>query len=275
MHVLARTSAVAGAALLAFGAMASPALAAAPSNDTSAGATAATIGFSEELDTSEATTDAEDSQLNDSCGAPALDASVWYAITVASDQGVVVDVSQSDYPAGVLVGVGTPGALETIACGPGGTAFFAEAGTTYWALVIDDQSDGGGNGGTLNISIVEAPPPPTLDVTVNRTGTVNTKTGIATISGTFTCSNADFADIFIDASQSVGRFTIRGSGEFFDVDVCDGTTHTWSAEVFPDNGKFAGGKALAVTFPFACGPIECFDGFAEQTVQLKGGGGKK
>jgi hypothetical protein len=48
--------------------------------------------------------------------------------------------------------------------------------------------------------------------------------------------------------------------------------HTWSADVFPQNGKFAGGKTMTVTFAFSCGPFECGSGFVEQTVQLRGGG---
>jgi hypothetical protein len=249
---------------------AAPALAAAPANDTIAGATPATIGFSEVLDTTAATTDADDAQLNASCGAPATDASVWYTLTVTADAGVIIDVSASDYSAGVLVGVGSPGALDTIACGPGVVAISASPGTTYYVLAIDDQLDGGGNGGSLHISFNEAPPPPTIDFTVNRTGTVNARTGVATISGTYSCENGDFVDIFVDASQRVGRFTIRGFGEFFDVTTCDGTSHTWSAQVVPDNGKFAGGKAMTVTFAETCGVIECADGFLEQTIQLRG-----
>ena len=106
----------------------SPALAAAPANDAFAGATLVSIGFSEQLDTSEATTDADDTQLNTDCGAPATDASVWYALQ-GTDQGVVVDVSQSDYSAGVLVGVGSQGSLQILACGPGAVGFFAASGT--------------------------------------------------------------------------------------------------------------------------------------------------
>jgi hypothetical protein len=259
----------AAAALVALGALAPSALAAAPSNDTFSGATAATIGFTEALDTTQATTDADDAQLNSSCGAPATDASVWYAFT-ASDTGVVVDVSQSNYSAGVLVGVGTEGNLQTVACGPGAVAFFADAGTTYYVLAIDDQSDVGGNGGQLSISFNPIPPPPTVDFTVNRTGTVNTRTGVATISGTFTCTNGDFIDVFIDARQSVGRFVIEGFGEFFEFGTCDGTARAWSADVFPQNGKFAGGKTMTLNFATSCGAFECSDGFVEQTVMLRG-----
>jgi hypothetical protein len=62
------------------------ALAAPPANDTFANATQALIRFSEVLDTTEATTDSDDAQLNESCGAPATDASVWYVLQ-GTDQG--------------------------------------------------------------------------------------------------------------------------------------------------------------------------------------------
>ncbi len=250
--------------------LAAPAYAAAPTNDGSTGATAATLGSSIIQDTSAATTDAQDTQLNDACGAPATDASVWFSYTAASDGGVVVDVSSSDYSAGVLVGVGTPGALETVACAPGTTAFSAAAGTTYYVLAIDDQFDGGGNGGTLRISFAAAPPPPTVDFTVDPVGRVNQRTGSATLSGSFTCTNASFLDAFGDLKQSVGRFVIRGFfGIFADGSQCDGTPQRWSATVTPDNGKFAGGKAAAVTFTFACGAFDCAEGFGEHKVQLR------
>lgn len=249
--------------------VAGPAWAAAPANDTIDGAIAAAIGFSETRDTSEATTDADDTQLNETCGAPATDASVWYTV-VGTGSGVVVDVSGSDYTAGVLVGMGTPGSLQTVACGPTTVGFSTDVGTTYYVLAIDDQEDGSGTGGKLNISFNEAPPPPTVDVTVNPRGTVNARTGVARLSGTYTCTNADFIDIFGDVTQPVGRFSIRGFFEVFDVGTCDGGTQVWSADVFPDNGKFAGGKAITVAFSFACGAFECTDGFAQQTVRLSG-----
>jgi Family of unknown function (DUF6299) len=256
-------------ALSALAIAAPAALAVPPANDTFSGATLVTLGFSEVLDTTEATTDADDAQLNASCGAPATDASVWYAIE-GSDTGVVVDVSGSDYSAGVLVGVGSQGNLDLVTCGPGTVGFFASAGTTYYVLAIDDQEDGGGNGGSLSISFDEAPPPPTVDITVDPFGRFNPRTGTATISGTYTCSGGEFIDVFVEARQRVGRFVIAGFGGFFDFDTCDGEPHTWSAEVFPDNGLFKGGRAMTVAFAFSCGPFECVEGFAEQTVKLRG-----
>jgi len=262
----------ASAVVLAIGVLgvtAPAARAAPPSNDLFGGATPATTGFAEVLDTTQATTDANDSQLNSSCGAPATAASVWYAFT-GSDTTVVVDVSQSDYSAGVLVGVGSQGNLSTEACGPDTVGFFAAAGTTYYVLAIDSQEDGGGNGGSLSISFAAAPPAPTVDIAVNPIGKVKASTGVATLSGTYTCDHGDFIDVYGDARQRAGRVYILGSLEFFDSGTCDGTPRSWVADVYPDNGKFVGGKALTVAFAYSCGILDCTDGFVEQTVMLRG-----
>lgn len=244
-------------------------MAAAPANDTIGGATSVTIGYSETLDTTEATTDADDAQLNTNCGAPATDASVWYML-VGTGEGVIVDVSASDYGAGILVGTGTPGSLDIVACGPDGVGFFAETGTTYYILAIDDQLDGGGNGGTLVITFSEIPPPPSLDISVNPYGKFNSKAGTATISGQYTCTDGDFIELYVDARQRVGRGYVLGSGSFFDVGTCDGEPHAWSAEVFPQYGVFKGGKSMTVSVAYSCGLFECSIGYVEQTVQLRG-----
>ena len=248
-----------------------PVLAAAPANDVYAGREAIAVGDSLTADTSQATTDANDTELNTDCGAPAMDASVWYELTATADGFVGIDVSASNYSAGVFVATGSPGSFEVVACAPGATAFEAVAGQTYAILAIDDQSDGGGNGGTLKIQVAEVPPPPVIDLTVNKTGQFNSKTGSATISGTVTCSGGpvDFSEIDVSVRQTVGRIFIDGGG-FIEGFACDGSKQAWSAEVFGSNGKFKGGKALTTTFGFACGTFFCGDGFQERVVQLKG-----
>jgi len=157
-----------------------------------------------------------------------------------------------------------------LACGPGAVAWPTTAGETYALVAFDPQEDGSGNGGVLNISIDVAPPPPSISATVNPIATFDTKTGAATVSGTVTCDGAaDFAFLEVNLSQNVGRFIIRGFGG---TDVtCDGATRPWSLQVLGDNGKFAGGKALGVTFAFACGVFDCGVDFQEHVIQLRGG----
>lgn len=126
-----------------------------PSNDTYGGRTAlqsTDLPFFAVLDTSQATTDADDVEVNGACGAPATDASAWYELVTISDASIRIDVSQSNYSAGVIVATGTPGSFETIACGPSSVEFQAVAGATYAILAFDDQSDAS-NGGELRIGI--------------------------------------------------------------------------------------------------------------------------
>lgn len=255
------------AATVAFAATASTASAAAPVNDLVANATVVSAGFNQSLDTSTATTDADDTQFNATCGAPATDASVWYTIQ-GTGQGMIVDVSASNYSAGVLVGVGTPGSLTTIACGPGSTAFATTPGTTYYVLAIDDQLNGDGlNGGTLRISF-NALAPPVIDLTIDTRGTFDAKTGAATVSGTFRCTNAAGIQITGQAVQTVGRLTLQGSVYAAPGGGCDGTWKPWSAQVTSPTGKYKGGKLQVDVTAFGCGSFECTQASASREVQL-------
>ena len=236
-----------------------------PTNDTVAGATPiSALLFTDTLDTTQATTDAGDAALNANCGAPATEASVWYTYTAPADGTIVVDVSQSNYSAGVIIATGTPGSLSLLDCGPGVVPESVTAGETLYIMAFDDTA-GSGNGGTLQISVDNAPPPPDLSVTVDPVGRFNTHTGVATISGSVTCTGGDFVDLETDLRQKVGRVSITGSG--FTELPCDGT-YRWSIDVLGDNGRFGGGKVATVDISFACGAVFCSDGYIEQTVAL-------
>src|SRR6266571_4125366 len=201
------------------------------------------------------------------CGFAATDASVWYAFAAASDETIVIDASASTYTVGVIVATGIPGSFSGVACGPffGGSApqpkatggplvFDALQDVTYAILALDFGEDGV-NGGTLNISVDVAPPPPVVSSTVDATGHFNKVTGSATVSGTVLCTGtADFAFIDVQLTQKVGRIaTVTGFGETGF--TCDGTTQPWSVEVFPSSGLFKGGKAASVTVGVACGVL--------------------
>ena len=270
-----RRTRIAGMAALIFTtivATGGPAFAAVPGNDTYAGSTVVgDIPFTDRVDTTEATRDVDDAAIAAQCsGVPAFDASVWYQVTAIVDGGLVASSAGSTYEAGMFVATGGPGNWTLLACGPGAVSWATTTGQTYSVIAFDDQTDGGGNGGVLNLTIDVAPPPPTIGVTVNPTATFNTRTGAATVSGSVTCSGAaDFAFLEVQLSQNVGRFIIRGFGG---TDVtCGGVSRPWSLQVLGDNGTFAGGKALSVTLAVACGAFECGVDFQERIIQLKGG----
>jgi hypothetical protein len=266
-----RFAIVATLLMLASLATAAPVLAAPPPNDEFAGAISITLGTTVTQDTTEATTDAVDAEMNPpDCGAPATEASVWFDFTATADGFVAVDVSGSSYSAGVLVSTGSPGNFTFVTCGPGAVVWEAVAGETYVMLAIDD-TQGGGNGGTLELEILDVPPPPEIDLTVNRTGRFDNKTGAAIISGSVTCTGGptDFSFIDVFVRQQVGRIFIDGFGSIEGFE-CDGSEQSWTVEVFGQNGIFKGGKSLTATFALACGPFLCGESFVEHVIQLKG-----
>lgn len=266
-----RALAITAAGLLGTVGLGAPALAAAPANDEVAGAVAVVLGEHVTQDTTEATTTAADADLNANCGAPVTNASVWYSYTPDADGGVIFDMSSSDYSGGFLVFEGTPTADSLVTCGQFTVGFFAAAGTTYNVMVIDDDLDGTGlNGGNLVMDVTVAPPPPSLDITVYPKAKV-TRDGTALITGTYSCTDAEFIEIDGQLTQQVGRLKINGWGFFYEEGTCDGTAHSFTMPISGDNGVFAGGKAASITFTFACGAFECAEGYVEQTVMLSKG----
>jgi hypothetical protein len=245
-----------------------PAFAAAPDNDTYASRTVVgSLPFLDQIDTSEATTDADDAEANASCGAPVTEASVWYGFTASSDSALVVN-AKAGFPAGIIVVTGSPGSFQIVTCGPEAVSFATSASVTYSILVFDYEP-GGANGGPVDIVMEGTPPPPTIDLVVDRFGSFDARTGAATVRGTLTCTGGG-SKTFVDVNlrQTVGRLILHGSGSTGEFQ-CDGTHEPWSAVVIAENGLFKGGRAASVTYAFACGSFECSDAFDEQTINLR------
>jgi hypothetical protein len=235
------------------------AAATAPSNDAITGATVVpSLPFSHTVDTTGATSGPADAQLNASNPActnpfgPTLNKSVWYKFTAGTTGALGVDASASNYAVGVVIASGTPGALTALTCGLSTAATPTVSGATYWINAFDLF---GNTGGTLHIRFLVPPPPPTLNVTATG-GTVD-RSGAATIRFAYTCTHATTVDGFVSLTQTVGRFAISGSGLFFDVAHCDGTSHAGSTTVVAGNGKFSGGKAQLIADVEVCGAFQC------------------
>lgn len=257
------TAAVVGALLLP--SLATAAVAASVPNDTAATATEiTTLPTSISEDTTSATTDALDADLNAGCGAPFTNASVWFRYTASVDGGLIADMSASDYTGGFIVTEGDPSGGALITCGPEVVGFPTTAGQTYYIVAFSDTST---NGGQLQVTF-DGAPTPVVSVTVNPQATAY-KDGSAKLTGTYTCTNADDFSSEIDGTltQRVGR--VKVTGDFFIYPLqCDGVVHQWVGIATSSNGLFRGGKGASVTFAFACGLIECSVGYTEQKVKL-------
>jgi hypothetical protein len=267
-----RTVALLGALTTALGstALVGTAYAAVPSNDTFGSATAiSSLPFSDTLDTTEATTDDDDHAAGSACGAPSGPPevhSVWYDYTASSDGTIRIDTSGSDYQVGVAVLTGSPSGFSSVACFLGSSSVQVVAGQTYHILVVDF---GAGTGGTLRLSVSELTLPE-AHVTIDRFGSFDQRTGVATVTGTLTCTGNGGGGVYTSLVQPVGRIaTISGYG-FADGAACDGSPHPWSTQIEPySGGKFAGGHATASVSAFVCNESGCASDDAQQQVTLR------
>ena len=238
--------------------------AAPPGNDEVGGAVVLHLGDRDQQDTTQATTNAGDEALNANCGAPATNASVWYQYTPAVKRNVALDVSQSDYSAGVMVFEGTPTADSLVACGPGGVGLSVAAGKTYYVMAFSDTEV---NGGNLVLALEKAPTP-TVHVTLAKHGkAIHGRAGAARIHGTYKCRHGDsFAEVDSQLQQRAGRLKIGAEGG---TSIrCDGQRHRWSTRLVSPVGTYAAGHAVAKAAIFVCGLVECQQQKVKRDVTL-------
>jgi hypothetical protein len=138
--------------------------------------------------------------------------------------------------------------------------FDAVAGTTYYFMVGSCcGSDGGNLVFRVDVSV-------NLGLTIDPAGSVDAKTGVATIRGTVTCSEPVSGTLDGGVQQRVGRALLNGG--FFTGFECDGVT-PWEVQVSAFDGLFVAGRAQVSVRAFA------FDrDFTDlaATVRLKGKG---
>jgi hypothetical protein len=240
-----------------------------PPNDTIGHSTVVSrLPYKATLDTTGATTDRVDSQANETCGAPATGNSVWYKFTAGrNDRNIFVDASRSDYPAGVIIATGTPGALTTVSCGPGFVTAATTPGKTYHIMLFDAFNTGGG---TLRLNIGDAP---NLAVSVLNNAGIDAQ-GVVHVTGTYRCTGARNLHITGSLIEIVGDNVPTGNFDTLGVPAanCNGVTHAWAGLVLPPNDhSFAPGKSAVFTNASLCGAIACTLVSEKTVVQLTRG----
>lgn len=244
-------------------ALAAPAVAAAPPgvpNDEPAGAIAITaVPFTGTQSTSKATANVADG----GCGAGGEDqATVWYSMTLTAATRVLIDTTASSYVTGI--NVFSDGGLVT--CQVTTAVFDADAGQTYSVMIAD--IDGGRNGGRLSVSVGVGAPALELGVTIDPNVSLDAATGALTVSGTVTCNvPADFVDVNLEASQTTGRFTVRGFA-FTSVGCAPGDPVPWSADVSGEE-PFGTGATTITAAAFGCDPFSCDETVATVSLRIR------
>ena len=242
--------------------------AAPPANDTFAGAMVIVANpFGDTVDTTEATTDADDASAGAACGVSPGQASnsVWYALTPATDRTVNIDTTGSSYTVAGAVVTGSPGAFTAVpgGCFIGRTRVDLSAGTTYSIVLVQY---GAGSGGNLRVIVADYVAPD-VTLTIDPSGGF-TNAGDAIVTGTASCTPG-FGSIGVTVTQPLGRVsTVQGSA--YGPLTCDGSVQPWSLTVTPFNGLFRGGKATVTGSANACDGFACDFAQTTQAVTLKG-----
>jgi hypothetical protein len=206
-----------------------PAMAAAPSNDTRAGAVEVdTLPFTYTQSTRHATSDGPRR-----CGNRH---SVFFRFAPDTAMDVQVDTVGSGYYSDLAVIATTPDGPRVIDCAYDGISwysavrFHARAGREYYFMVSSWRA------GDLRLNVSQVTDDPfDGDVTVETT-TVDPDTGIATISGTATCNQPSAVEVEGELRQLRAEIFVA-RGWFGKRGYClPGSTTEWSVEVDSDTG---------------------------------------
>jgi hypothetical protein len=249
--------------------LASPVQAAAPNNDEAGDAlTIASVPYTTTLNTSEATVGPEDS----GCGL----ATVWYAFTPDTDGTYAFDTVGSDYDTTLAVLEGSPGSLSVLACNDdalgllsalllqlqGGTTYYIEAGTCCGSGEVGQV----GSGGMLVLNVGPEHSPFSVELAVDRQATIGSTPGTAIISGTVTCNQPGFVDIYGDLRQKQGLNVVRG--DFYASSTCSSTPTAWTATVDAGSRVFLPKKATVNAQAYGCDPFTCDSTSLSEIVRL-------
>lgn len=233
-----------------------------PQNDLLANATVIDkLSYSNEISTLYAGTEA-----GDPTGCYGITPSVWYRYTPPKTIRVLARTGLSDYHASVNVYTGSPGNLTPVTCGDQGSgSFSAIAGNTYYFGIGAFY----GQEGQLRFTVDEGLQ---INVSINANGSA-TKAGVATVSGTLTCSKPTSGYINLSLQQKFIRSIAQGSGGT--PVACNADKPApWSVQVISNTFTlFGAGKAdtSASAYDFY-DPVssDYASSFASKTISLTG-----
>jgi hypothetical protein len=238
-----------------------------PTNDDIGNATAITsLPATYTLDT-ELATRAPDDPI--SCGDP-NGPTVWYSLTPAQDEFVQFSLPPTNvYYNWLSVYTGSRGSLTPVACANYGLlGFKALAGQTYYVMLNSPQ------GGSVFTFSARSFPLLNATVTVDSVETVDSKTGLVTVSGTVSSSQPVTFGLAGTLRQTSGRHYLVtasfGQNGALIVD-CPGQA-TWSVQLLGDTGSFGSGAALLSLEASAYEPVsgQSANMQSMNSIQLRG-----
>jgi hypothetical protein len=149
----------------------------------------------------------------------------------------------------------------SVTCSPQSGSFFPVGTTT----VNCSARDASGNvaSGSFRVNVFA---PLAFGVNISGQGMVTSKTGVATVSGTVSCSRAIHTTVSGTVKQLVANKAYVSGTFSLQVD-CTAPTTSWSATLTGDNGKFTSGSANVTVAANGC-ELSCHSASAAATVRL-------
>jgi hypothetical protein len=237
-----RGSLVAALAFAGLVALPATALAAPPSHDDFDHAAVVDGNTYSSTQTGEATTATDDPQCENSNSH-----SVWYSYTAPDTWDITLDGGvNSDRSMVMAVYSGERGSLTELDCATtrsyrNATTATVPAGETVHIMVADAL---GGLGGYTEVFFHATPPPVDVEMTITKTGLIDTASGEAVVRGTLECSRDARLQIFGYVRQKQNHRTV--AADFRDRMRCDeGDVELWVARAAPYRGTFIKGPASA------------------------------
>ena len=148
----------------------------------------------------------------------------------------------------------------TLACDPASGQLFPVGTTTVHCTA----TDAAGNTAASSFE-VEVLAPFEVSISLLSKVLLDKKTGLATVQGEVSCNRPSSVSLFGVLEQITGHSVVRGGGSGFA--SCNESPRTWSAEVFPESGKFKTGFAKVRASFFGC-EFNCVFGEVSQNVTV-------
>jgi hypothetical protein len=155
---------------------------------------------------------------------------VWFKFTPGTDVRLMARVRGRKDNGVISVWTGQRGALTEVECGDYRPIFDATAGATYFFMVGTYRNR---RGGDIRFRLSEAPPPPTVEMTVDPVVSVNPQTEEVTVGGTITCTNSDYTYFYGSVRQLKDDRSFISAFFYSDDQDCDatpvgGTSPSWA-----------------------------------------------
>jgi hypothetical protein len=137
-------------------------------------------------------------------------------------------------------------ASPSVSCEPPSGSLFP-VGTTEVSCIATDHAGNVSSPGTFHVTVL---PPLEILITLSK-GSVNTRTGVASVAGRVSCNRPVTVYLNGQLTQTIAHRGIV-TGSFGTSVACSPPTSSWTATVIPVSGRYVAGVAQVSAFASAC-----------------------